>query len=60
MNKATKPERKVVQVKPSNKGAVAPKGFKWIFTRFRRVKNSERLLDARDYGYSVWAFLVRA
>jgi hypothetical protein len=38
----------------------APPGFKWIFTRYRRVKNSTRILDARDYGYDCWAFLVRA
>ena len=38
----------------------APPGFKWVFTRFRRVKNSkERYLDAWDYGYETWAFLVR-
>lgn len=44
----------------SNKGAKAPKGFRWIFTRFRRVKNSTRVLDAWDYGYQAWAFLVRS
>ena len=38
----------------------APKGFRWVFTRFRRVRNSRRVLDARDYGYECWAFLVRA
>ena len=38
----------------------APPGFRWIFTRFRRVKNSDRVLDAHDYGYECWAFLVRA
>jgi len=38
----------------------APKGFRWVFTRFRRVKNSDKVLDARDYGYESWRFLVRA
>lgn len=37
-----------------------PPGFKWVFCRFRRVKNSQRYLDAREYGYEAWAFLVRA
>lgn len=38
----------------------APKGWKWVYCRYRRVKNSTRVLDARDYGYDSWAFLVRA
>jgi len=38
----------------------APSGFRWVFTRFRRVKNSAKVLDAHDYGYEAWAFLVRA
>ena len=38
----------------------APRGFKWVFTRFRRVKNSIRILDAHDYGYEAWCFLVPA
>ena len=37
----------------------APIGFKWVFCRFRRVKNSDRLLDAYEYGYKSWRFLVR-
>ena len=37
----------------------APKGFRWVFCRLRRVKNSTRVLDAWDYGYHAWAFLVR-
>lgn len=37
----------------------APPGFKWVFTRYRRVKNSTRQLDAYEYGYEAWAFLVR-
>lgn len=37
----------------------APKGFRWVFTRSRRVKNSTKILDAWDYGYQAWAFLVR-
>ncbi len=38
----------------------APKGFRWVYTRYRRVRgNSNRILDARDYGYKSWRFLVR-
>lgn len=37
----------------------APPGFRWICTRYRRVKNSDRKLDAHDYGYDAWCFLVR-
>ena len=36
----------------------APKGFRWVFCRYRRVKNSTRYLDAREYGYESWCFLV--
>ncbi len=36
----------------------APPGFKWVVCRYRRVKNSTRLLDAHDYGYEAWSFLV--
>lgn len=39
--------------------SAAPPGYKWVFTRYRRVKNSTRKLDAHDYGYEAWAFLVR-
>jgi len=39
----------------------APPGYRWVFTRYRRVKGSKtKYLDARDYGYECWAFLVRA
>lgn len=37
-----------------------PPGFRWVFCRYRRVKNSNRVLDAWEYGYEAWAFLVRA
>jgi len=37
----------------------APKGFRWVYCRYRRVRNSERVLDAHDYGYEAWRFLVR-
>lgn len=40
--------------------ASAPPGWRWVFCRFRRVKNSQRLLDAHEYGYTSWCFLVRA
>lgn len=39
---------------------LAPPGFRWVFTRYRRVRNSKRVLDAHDYGYEAWAFLVRS
>lgn len=36
-----------------------PQGMKWIFCRFRRVRgNSGKVLDAHEYGYEAWAFLV--
>jgi hypothetical protein len=39
----------------------APKGFRWIHTRFRKVRgNSGKVLDAWDYGYKAWSFLVRS
>lgn len=38
----------------------APAGFRWVFCRYRRVKNSSRILDAHEYGYEAWCFLVRA
>lgn len=38
----------------------APKGFKWVCCRKRRVRGkSEKVLDAHDYGYEAWCFLVR-
>ena len=37
----------------------APKGFRWVFCRYRRVKNSDRVLDAWEYGHEAWCFLVR-
>jgi hypothetical protein len=38
----------------------APKGFRWVFCRYRRVRNSTKVLDAHEYGYEAWRFLVRA
>ncbi|MDR5612143.1 MAG: hypothetical protein RAM36_03705 [Arsenophonus sp.] len=38
----------------------APKGFRWQFCRYRKVRGkSEKILDAYEYGYRSWAFLVR-
>ena len=38
----------------------APEGFRWVYCRYRRVKGSDdRYLDAHEYGYSAWCFLVR-
>lgn len=42
----------------NNPSKPAPKGFRWVFCRYRRVKNSDRMLDAHDYGRECWAFLV--
>jgi hypothetical protein len=36
-----------------------PPGWRPVYCRFRRVKNSSRVLDAWDYGYETWCFLVR-
>lgn len=44
----------------SNHKKPAPKGFRWVCCRYRRVRNSERVLDAHDYGHEAWCFLVRA
>jgi hypothetical protein len=44
----------------SNGNTPAPPGYKWVFCRFRRVRNSDKVLDAHAYGYEAWAFLVRA
>ncbi len=38
----------------------APAGYRWVYTRYRRVKNSEQVLDAHKYGYKAWCFLVRS
>ena len=38
----------------------APAGWKWIFPRTFRHARSGKVLDARDYGYESWRFLVRA
>ena len=37
----------------------APSGYRWVFCRYRRVRNSGRVLDAQAYGHRCWAFLVR-
>ncbi|EJG1715041.1 hypothetical protein ACSTKM_13640 [Vibrio parahaemolyticus] len=37
----------------------APAGFKWVYTRYRRVRNSTKILDAHAYGWRAWCFLVR-
>lgn len=36
-----------------------PPGWRWICCRYRRVPHSERILDAHEYGYKAWRFLVR-
>jgi hypothetical protein len=37
---------------------VAPPGMRWICCRYRWTKDRKRLLDAHDYGYEAWCFLV--
>lgn len=38
----------------------APKGFRWHFCRYRKVRGkSGKMLDAHEYGFNAWAFLVR-
>lgn len=37
-----------------------PKGFKWVFCRYRKVRgNPNKVLDAHEYGYQAWCFAVR-
>jgi len=36
-----------------------PPGFRWVCCRFRWVRGRTRRLDAHDYGYEAWCFLVR-
>lgn len=44
----------------SQKTRQAPKGFKWIYTRYRKVRgNPNKVLDAHEYGHQAWCFLVR-
>lgn len=38
---------------------IAPPGFRWVYCRYRWAKGRKRLLDAHDYGYDCWCFLVR-
>ena len=52
--------REVFCLMGTSKRRPAPPGFRWVFCRYRRVRNSSRYLDARDYGYDSWCFLVRA
>ncbi|AEV37581.1 hypothetical protein PSE_3073 [Pseudovibrio sp. FO-BEG1] len=40
------------------KRPATPKG-NFIYRRFRRVKNSDRLLDAHDYGYEAWPIPIK-
>lgn len=36
-----------------------PPGYRAVYCRFRRVKNSSKVLDAWAYGYKAWCILVR-
>lgn len=31
----------------------------WVKVRYRRVRNSDRILDAHTYGYEYWCFPVK-
>jgi len=35
------------------------KEMRWVYSRYRRVRNSSRILDAHDYGYKAWRFLAK-
>ena len=37
-----------------------PKGMRRVYCRYRRVRNSDKVLDAHAYGYEAWTFLVPA
>ena len=39
---------------------VAENGTKWVRVRYRRVKNSDRYLDAMDYGREYWCFPIKS
>ncbi len=45
-------------------GLVVPKNDSYvsdgyIYCRFRRVKNSQRYLDAHEYGYKAWRIPIK-
>jgi hypothetical protein len=42
----------------TNSRREAPEGYRWVCCPRRRVKNSDRYLEASDYGYEAWCFLV--
>lgn len=44
-------------VLPSKRPKTAVCGY--IFVQTRRVKNSNRVLDARDYGHKAWKIPIR-
>ncbi|MGX2951619.1 hypothetical protein ACWIUA_12105 [Ursidibacter sp. B-7004-1] len=31
----------------------------YIFCRYRRVRNSNKVLDAREYGYKAWRIPIK-
>ena len=35
-----------------------PKGYRLIFRRHRKVPGTNRVIDARRYGYRAWPILV--
>lgn len=36
-----------------------PKGYRWVYCKKHRVRNSNRYIYAEDYGYDFWRFPVR-
>lgn len=44
--------------KSKKKYEPAPKGYEYIFRRYRKDAKTGELLDARRYGYKAWCMLV--
>lgn len=37
-----------------------PDGYRYIFTRYRKDPKTQKVLDARAFGYKAWRLLVKA
>ncbi len=37
-----------------------PKGYRYVFCRYRKDPKTGKVLDARVYGYKAWRLLVKA
>lgn len=49
---------------PTKMGSATPKNDSYaadgyIYCRYRRVKNSDRYLDAHEYGYKAWRIPIK-